>query len=169
MISSSNEDSIIVNDTLTIATNNEAFQRLITYGGNTVLNLEYPLAYIHNDNNTINFISRFVAKGAADIPQLGTSTDKWTGSGSIGLDFYMDFATSNNSLRFFGNLNMNRVFGSDLFSQNLGIEDTIFNFGQLTLGIVIAQNVKLSFLVSTFSNVDVLRSSKVVVGSQILP
>src|SRR5690606_12723227 len=29
----------------------EAYQRLITYGGNTVLNLEYPLIYAHSNNN----------------------------------------------------------------------------------------------------------------------
>lgn len=148
--------------------NEEAYQRLITYGGNTVLNLEYPLIYAHSNNNQYNFISRFIAKGTADLPAFGTNTEKWAGSGSFGLDFYADAATSNNSLRFFVNLNASKIYGTDVFRDNLGTENTNFTFGQITMGLIFLENFKISFIVSTFSSENELRNRNIVAGGQVL-
>ncbi|HLV93542.1 MAG TPA: hypothetical protein VKX34_10510 [Aequorivita sp.] len=146
----------------------EAYQRLITYGGNTVLNLEYPLVYAHSNNNQYNFISRFIAKGTADLPAFGTNTEKWAGSSSFGLDFYADAATSNNSLRFFLNLNASKIYGTDVFKDNLGTENANFTFGQLTMGLIFLENFKISFVVSTFSSESELRNRNIVAGGQVL-
>jgi len=162
MVSSSTSDS------LAQAKTEEAFQRLVTYGGNTVLNFEYPLAYIHSNNNHYNLISRAVARGTADFPAFGTTTDDWAGSASVGLDIYADASLSNNSLRFFANFNINKIYGTDVFRDNLGIPNTDFTFGQLTLGLVLLNNIKLSFIVSTISSEETLRNKHVVIGGQIL-
>ncbi|TMM28432.1 hypothetical protein FDT66_13935 [Polaribacter aestuariivivens] len=161
MISSSSSDS------LSMAKEDEAYQRLVSNGGNTVLNIEYPLAYIHSRNNQFNFISRLKAKGTADFPEFGTTTEEFAGSATIGIDFYADAALTNNQLRFFGAFNYNRIYGTEEFSNNLGIENSNFSFGQLTLGLVF-NNIKFSFIVLTLSSEKSLENRNVVAGGQIL-
>jgi hypothetical protein len=145
----------------------EAYQRLVSNGGNTVLDIQYPLAYVHSGNNQFNFISRLRAKGTADFPEFGTTTDDFAGSASLGIDFYADAALTNNKLRFFGTFNYNQIFGTGEFSKNLGIDASNFTFGQLTLGLVF-NNVKLSFIVATLSSQKSLENKSVVAGGQIL-
>jgi hypothetical protein len=146
----------------------EAYQRLVTYGGNTVLTAEYPLAYIHSNDNRMNFISRFIVKGSSDLPVFGTNTERFAGSGSLGTDFYADAATGNNALRFFANINATANYGTDIFQQNLGIKSPYFGFGQASLGLVFLDNFKISFIVYTFSTEEVLRNRNVIAGGQIL-
>jgi hypothetical protein len=148
--------------------NEQAYQRLVTYGGNTVLNLEYPLMYIHSRNNQYNLISRLIAKGAADLPAFGTSTNKWAGSGSFGIDIYGDASLSNDQLRFFFNFNTQQIYGTDIYQSNLGISNTNFSFGQLSIGLVFLENFKISFIVSTFSSEASLENRNVIVGGQVL-
>jgi hypothetical protein len=148
--------------------NEQAFQRLVTYGGNTVLNLEYPLMYVHSRNNQYNLITRLIAKGAADLPAFGTSTETWAGSGSFGIDIYGDASLSNNQLRFFFNLNANQIYGSDIYRSNLGISNTNFTFGQLSLGLVFLENFKISFILFTFSSEASLENKNVIAGGQVL-
>ncbi len=156
------------NDSITIERQEEAFQRLISNGGNTTLKIEYPIAYLHSNNNQYNLISRILAKGTADFPEFGTSTDKWAGSGSLGLDIYGDASLDNNQLRFFASFNINGVFGTTTFRDNLGVDNSNFSFGQLTLGLVIAENLKLSFVLSTLSSERSLRNRNGVLGGQVL-
>ncbi len=159
--SSSDED-------LETATNDEAYQRLVSTGGNTVLKFEYPLLYAHANNNQWNIISRLIGKGTADFAEFGTKTDDWAGSSSIGLDIYADIATSNNNLRFYANLNVNKIFGTDSYIKNLGIGNSDFSFGQLKLGLVFNKNISLSFVVASFSSEDSLRNKSIIAGGQIL-
>ncbi|RNL90085.1 hypothetical protein ED312_06570 [Sinomicrobium pectinilyticum] len=162
MISSSSSED---NET---AKEEEAFQRLASYGGNTVLTMEYPLAYIHSRNNQYNLISRFIAKGSADFPEFGTTTDEFAGSASFGIDIYADASLSNNALRFFMNLNINGIFGTDTYQENLGIDNSSFSFGQVTLGLIVAENIKLSFVLGSFSSESSLQNRNVILGGQIL-
>lgn len=161
MVSASSSDSVKAKE-------EEAYQRLVAYGGNTVLTMEYPLAYIHSKNNQANFISRLIIKGTSDFPEFGTTTEDWAGSFSVGLNMYADAALTNNQIRFFGNFNLNWINGTDLYQENLGVDESRFSFGQLTVGLVFNQNIKLSFIVSTFSSEESLRNRNVVVGGQIL-
>ena len=156
------------NDNLKEGKKEEAYQRLVTYGGNAVLNFEYPLVYLHSKNNLYNVISRLIAKGTSDLPAFGTSTEKWAGSASFGIDFYGDASLSNNQLRFFFNLNANKIYGTNIFRDNLGINNTDFIFGQLTVGLVFLENFKISFIVTTFSSEESLRNKNVVAGGQVL-
>jgi hypothetical protein len=148
--------------------NEEAYQRLVTYGGNTVLCFEYPLAYFHSSNNKFNLISRGIAKGTADFPVFGTTTDKWAGSASFGFDIYADASLDNNAIRFFANFNLNNIYGTDTFRDNLGLKSNNFSFGQLSVGLVFLENIKLSFVISTFSNQESLRNRNVVAGGQVI-
>jgi hypothetical protein len=156
------------NDNRVEAKQEEALQRLQTYGGNAVLNIEYPLLYAHSRGNRSSLISRLVSKGTADFPEFGTNTEDFAGSLSLGLDIYGDASLDNNSLRFFFNFNINEIYGTRVFKDNLGIDNSSFIFGQLTIGFVVAENLKFSLIVSTFSTEDALKNNKVVFGGQII-
>ncbi|MEQ7801804.1 hypothetical protein ABDJ41_18560 [Pedobacter sp. ASV1-7] len=146
----------------------EAYQRLVSNGGNTILSFEYPLAYLHNRTNQYNLISRLIAKGTGDLPAFGTNTEKWAGSGSVGIDVYGDAALSNNALRFFFNLTGSNIYGTGVYRDNLGISSKQFTFGQLSLGLVFLKNFKVSVIVATFSSEGSLANRNPVLGGQIL-
>jgi hypothetical protein len=146
----------------------EAYQRLATSGGNTVLKLEYPLAYIHSRNRQFNFLSRLLARGSADFAAFGTTTDKVAGSASYGIDFYGDAATENNALRFFFNFNFHRIKGTESYKENLGVNSSAFNYGQLVLGLVFVERFKISFIVNTVSSEKALRNSRLIGGGEVL-
>jgi hypothetical protein len=162
MISSNNSDS------LELGKNEEAFQRLITYGGNAVIKFEYPLFYIHSPNRQFNIMSRLIAKGTFDMPAFGTSTETWAGSASYGVDFYADASTDKGEIRFFSNLNINKIIGTDIFRDNLGIDNSSFTFGQLSLGMVFLENLKISVVLPPFSSEESLRNKCCVLGGQVL-
>ncbi len=126
--------------------NDEAYQRLVSSGGNTILNLEYPVAYLHSRNYQYNFITTVNIKGTADLLAFGTDTSRWAGSGSVGLNMYGEASTSNNQLSFFFNFSLGRFYGTHQFKQNLGIANANFSFGQLSAGLVFMKNFKISLL-----------------------
>jgi hypothetical protein len=147
---------------------NEAFQKLITSGGNAVVRLEYPVVFFHSDNNNFNVLLRAVGRASADLPAAGTQTDSFAGSGSYGLDLYVEGATFGRNIRLFGDLYGFRLKGTDSFKDNLGIEKTAFNFAQLTVGAVVQRMLKISITTNTFSNVDALSSGRWVISVQLL-
>lgn len=151
-----------------VAKEETAYQRLATYGGNTVLNIEYPLMYLHSRRKDFNLLSRALVRGAADFPQFGSTTDEVTGNISYGIDLYCDAATGNGQLRFFANFNFYRVKGTNTFKDNLGVTSSAFNYGQLIVGLVVAEKIKLSFVVNTVSSEDALRDATLIGGGQVL-
>jgi len=150
------------------AQTDQAYQRLVTNGGNTILTLEYPLLYVNGYHNQLNAIVRPIAKGTADLPAFGTSTDKWAGSMMFGLDVYADAALDNNQLRFFANASTFYIRGTGVYQSNLAITSPDFSFGQLTMGLVFLENFKVSIIVATWSSQAILQNRKVVIGGQVL-
>ena len=145
----------------------EAFQRLSTYGGNTVIKLEYPLIYVHGLNNQSVFVTQLMTKGSADLPAFGTTSDEWAGSLSFGLNFYADAATSNNEIRFFLDANFSQYFGTNTFKNNLELSSKKFIFGQAKVG-VIFNNISISFILPTLSSEKELKNRNVIAGGQIM-
>ena len=151
----------------------DAYQRLVTYGGNTVLNIEYPWLYKYSEGYKTFILSRFFLKGTADIPALGTTTEDWAGSGSIGMNFYVDAATVNidkdvkagNEIKVFFDSNFSYIIGTDVYKTNLGINNSKFLFGQLTAGFVY-KSLKVSIIFATLSSEPVLRKNKSIIGVQ---
>ncbi|MCT4623118.1 MAG: hypothetical protein N4A46_05795 [Schleiferiaceae bacterium] len=146
----------------------EAFQHLANLGGNTVLKVEYPLMYLHVSKHYFELIGRFTGKGAADIPQFGTNTDKWDGNASFGLDLYGEASTTNKDIKFFFSGNYNKVNGTSEFRENLGSKSNNFFLGQVTVGLIILNNIKLSLNVFTHRNESKLRGRNIIIGGQFL-
>ena len=160
--SSSSEDDEISNQ-------EEAFNRLASYGGNTVLTIEYPLLFLHTTDYQYNLMTRLIGKGTADFPEFGTTTDDFAGSLWAGIDLYGDASLSNGSMRFFGSMNLYGISGTNSFHENLAIDNSAFTFGQITLGIIIQESIKLSFVLSSLSSEEVLRNGRIIIGGQIMP
>lgn len=146
----------------------EAYQKLATYGGNTVLNLEYPFFYGYSESINTNFMLRARAKGTADLPVFGTTTENWAGSASVGLNFYIDIASKDNNMSFFLDINSNFVWGTDEFSNNLQINHNNVDLTQITVGTQIAKNFKISIIIFTISDEKSIRNSNIVLGGQVL-
>jgi hypothetical protein len=146
----------------------EAYQRLATYGGNTILTLEYPLVYLHTPDKQWNLVSRAQVKGAMDLPAFGTNTDKVAGSVAAGVDLYMDAATDNDEIRLFLSSNLYRVKGTPEYRNNLGVGSTAFYFGQLMAGVVLGGRIKISVIFHNFSSQELLRNNKIIGGGQVL-
>ena len=146
----------------------EAYQRLASNGGNTVLKVEYPLVYWCAEDNQYNFIGRFLGKAAADFPAFGTKTDDFSGSVSGGVDFYVDGSTTNGEIRLYSNFNISTYKSSEQFKENLGIEKTEFTFGTISAGLIISNKVNLSVIFNTFSSEKNLRNRNVVIGGSLL-
>ncbi|MFH7018622.1 hypothetical protein [Flavobacterium sp. FlaQc-47] len=149
----------------------EAYQKLVSYGGNTVLNIEYPWLFYKNDDYNLNILSRLFLKGTADLPAMGSKTEDWAGSGSIGMNFYVDAATiplssaDKDAIKIFFDSNTSCIIGTDVYKANLGIKDSKFLFGQLTAGLVY-KSLKVSFVFATFSSEQTLRNNKTIAGIQ---
>ncbi|WP_290876430.1 hypothetical protein [Flavobacterium sp.] len=142
----------------------EAFQRLSTSGGNTVLTLEYPLLYWSTKDNQYNLISRFIGKATADFPAFGTQTSDFAGSLLAAVDVYVDASTSNGDIRLYANVNLSRIYGTEVYKENLGLDNANFNFGKITTGVVIKNKFNLSAMFKTFSSEDSLENRNVIIG-----
>lgn len=156
------------NSTNEDAKQQEAFQRLLTQGGNTTLKMEYPLFYAHSNDNRFNLLSRFIARGSADFEQFGSDTDDWAGNAALGIDLYFDFATENNKLRFFVSGEMNNIWGTKTFNNNLEIANESFTFGQASVGLTYDNFITFSFLLGVESSIDSFSNGRVNAGTQIL-
>ncbi|HLP63748.1 hypothetical protein [Flavobacterium sp.] len=146
----------------------EAYQRLVSNGGNTVLKAEYPLLSYSSNNNQYNLISRLLLKASADFPAFGTQSEDFAGSLAAEFDLYLDASTSNNDIRLYGNFNASRINATEDFKNNLGIEKENFNFARITLGAVILQKFNFSVMFKTFSSEKSLENRSVIIGGSLL-
>jgi hypothetical protein len=146
----------------------EAYQRLVSNGGNTVLKAEYPLISYSSNNNQYNLISRLLFKASADFPAFGTQSENFAGSLDAEFDLYADASTANNDIRLYGNFNASRINATEDFKNNLGIEKENFNFARITLGAVILQKFNFSVMFKTFSSEKSLENRSVIIGGSLL-
>lgn len=156
--------------------NDEAIQKLISGGGNTILKIESPVFYHHSKNNYFTNISLWNIKGTADFPQFGTKSSDFSGTFSIGFQSHFnlllrDDVDKNKELRFFADLNINAFVGSDKYITDLlgNTNENKVLFGKLTLGVRLLKNIQLSVVVYQFGSHENLRNNKIVIGSTILP
>lgn len=167
MVSQSNDSDSIQ------ATQEDAYQRLASYGGNTVLKFEYPLAFVHSKDFKYNLIAKANGSLAGDLPAFGTRTSAFAGNASLGVEMYADISSDYDKenkrtpFRFFASYSLNGYSGTKEFQQNLGISNSNFLYAQLSLGVLITQTIKISVLYS-FSSEFNLRN-KGTLGGQVLP
>lgn len=148
----------------------QAFQRLISGGGNTYLKLELPVLFLKPDNDNL-FLAYWNLSGRInlDISEFSNDVDTTTGNGSFNTNLYVSLATDKNEFDFFLNTNFGFFFGHKDFYNRLEIVDQdAFTFGEMTAGVTIQQNIRFAVTFRTFGSEENLRSGNVLVGAQIL-
>lgn len=143
----------------------EAFQRLLSGGGNIYMNIELPALYYGND--FFKIYGSLYTKGAMEISEFSNDVDTSTGNGSVGGSLYMSVATDKKEFVFYTASNWGIYAGSDAFLDRLKVQKNYFGFGQVTFGVTILDRLRLSLMTNTFG-VRELQSGRVVFGVQVL-
>ncbi|TDX00486.1 hypothetical protein [Dinghuibacter silviterrae] len=142
---SANNDSSLQQQTL---------QSFLAGGGNAVLNVYYPIAYVRK--NFFTFLWEYSPKIGGQIPGMGTYNNNVTGNGQLlASDIYVDFTSFDNTLGVYGFLRGSYTFGSSDFYNNLNVPHKIFGLLQLNAGLVLNSNIRISVsgpLASTSGN-----------------
>lgn len=142
----------------------ESLQKLVNYGGNSILLIEHPVLYIHSDRYLFNFISRATVRPALDIPGFGTFTKDFALNISSGIDNYIELGTDNEQLKLFGTFSFNGYYCNNQSKVNLGVSKNYFILMQSSIGIMIMKNVKFSILLPILSSAPQLRKTQIVAG-----
>ena len=149
------------------STNTEAFQRLLSGGGNMYLNVELPVLF-YSDGPFVVYTNAY-GKGAIDFSAISNDIDTSTANVNAGGNFYASLSTDKNELNFFTTFSYGLYLGGDEFYRALAIEDEeIFGFGQLSFGLTVFNKFRVSVTTNTLSFESHLRSGNVVVGLQVL-
>ena len=156
-----------VEESATPTDETQAFLRLLTGGGNTYLNIEFPMVF-HKDERFFFYLNAN-AKLAAEIAELSGDVDTTTGNGSFSSNLYSSISTDNDEFNFFVDLNFGYYFGGSAFYERLDIQDDNgFTFGQFTAGVNILKSIQLSLTLNTFGSESNLNSGTILVGTKLL-
>ncbi len=145
----------------------DAFQRLLSKGGNTYLEVVYPLHYYQSKRAfTYVYVG---AKAAVEIAEFNSDVDTSNGNASIFGDLYYGLSTDDEKFELFANLNYGIYLGGGDFYKRLAVADEkAFGFGSLTAGVTILKDFRFAITFNTFSSEEHLRSGNIVIGAQIL-
>lgn len=148
-------------------TQTEAFQRLLSGGGNTFLNFELPVLFASGEFSSIYLNTS--ARVGLDIEEFGDDIETTSGNGNVNSNLYGSVSSKDKVFTFFGQINYGLYFGSKEFYQNLGVtSEKAFGFGRITVGFTINNFVRFGLTLNTLSSESNLRSGTIVVGSQVL-
>ncbi|NWL01804.1 hypothetical protein DM790_13335 [Flavobacterium collinsii] len=152
-------------------TEQEAFSRLINGGGNFYLDVILPV-FTTNQNNgdQITFYGYANLRGAMDLEGFSSNVNTSTGNGTAGLNAYLGISSDNKKFNFFLQGNANYTVGTNEFYNNLGLNnEKPFLNGKIIAGVTMLNQFRISAIVNAFGSDEKIRSSKVVVGVQVLP
>ncbi|MFD2941811.1 hypothetical protein [Flavobacterium notoginsengisoli] len=152
-------------------TEQEAFSRLINGGGNFYLDVILPV-FTTNQNNgdQITFYGYANLRGAMDLEGFSSNVNTSTGNGTLGLNAYLGISSDNKKFNFFVQGNTNYTVGTTDFYNNLGLDNQKpFVNGKIIAGVTMLNQFRISAIVNAFGSDEKIRSSKVVVGVQVLP
>ena len=143
--------------------------RLISGGGNTALSVSFAV-YRYARRN-FDFFVHLAPKFIAEIPMFGAEAldrDKFIGSIQVAPDFFFRVNTNDNNMSFFANVRMQKVYGTDQYLKNLGLNNN-FEFGQINLGIFLIKNLQLSATMPLFASRSSLMKSPILFTTQFFP
>lgn len=147
----------------------DAFQRLLSSGGgNMYLNFDLPICYYKSDTFTFLFNSN--SRLGLTVKQFSNDVDTSTGSGNVCLNMYGSASSDDKkSFTFFFNGSFGGYAGgSDYYSQLNLAKNGIFAFSHLTFGVDIMSSLRFTYTAQTFGSDENLRSTRGVVGIQLL-
>ena len=155
-------------DSIQEAQTDEAYQRLLTSGGNTVINLDYPYTYHTGKKGVYHGIGFFNLRGAADLPDFGSSTDDFLAYFSPGVNYYGEFSTKRDVFKFFFDVTGRYFFGGKNFRDNLELSKKSFGLLKLDVGIQVNNFFAISLTPFSYSNEKNFRNNRVVLSLKMI-
>ncbi|MGL4597773.1 MAG: hypothetical protein ACRCYO_09600 [Bacteroidia bacterium] len=149
---------------------NEARQRLMNGGGNTNIDLQFPLFFSYRKWRCTYVYSSIKASG--DIPQFGTNTERSTGSLNSGLELYQDISTDNKMFNFYLSARASWIVGfSKVYYENLGIKQMsgLMPYGQLSMGFTLFGTYRFSIFIPLYAPDQSMLNVPATFGGQVLP
>lgn len=134
-----------------IQDNQDALQRLLNGGGNSVLSLAYPILQLRDASWTRGIRILVVPKYAMDIPALGSSAETYSANGDIGIETSAHWAGDNQSIAIFFQSRVGYVMGNSAFKKSIRSKDN-FLVTQMNFGIAFRNTIKLSYSIHSISN-----------------
>jgi len=155
-------------DSIQEAQTDEAYQRLLTAGGNTVLNLDYPYVYHKSRNDGYHGIGFFNIRVAADLPDFGSSTDDFLAYFSPGVNYYGEFSTKRDVFKFFFDVTGRYFFGGENFRDNLELSKKSFGILKLDVGVQVNNLFAISLTPISVATVKNFRNNRVVLSLKMI-
>lgn len=134
--------------------NQDALQRLLNGGGNSVLSLAYPLIQWRDAAWTRGIRILAVPKYALDIPALGSSAETYSANGDLGIEASAHWAGNNQSIAVFFQTRIGYVMGNSAFKESIQSKNN-FVVSQVNFGIAFRNTIKLSYSIHKINSDDI--------------
>ena len=131
--------------------NQDALQRLLNGGGNSVISLAFPLLQWRDISWRKGIRILAVPKYALDIPALGNTVDTYAANADIGIEANAHWAGYTQHVALFFQTRIGYVMGNNAFKESMKTEDN-FLVSQLNFGIAFRNTIKLSYTLHHISN-----------------
>ena len=140
-------------ETLPLGTpdNQDALQRLLNGGGNSVISIAYPLIHWKDASCTKGLRILAAPKYALDIPALGSSVDRYSANADLGVEASAHWAGHSQSIVLFFQTRIGYVMGNSAFKKSLQSNHN-FVVSQINFGIAFRNTIKLSYSIHKISN-----------------
>ncbi len=157
-------------DSISQATKNKAnaLSMLTAGGGNVLLQIKYPILYMHSFNNTVQFQMVMNPKLSGDIVDSG-AFGTYAGMGAYGV---LSISTMDSKVTFVGEASYSQTWGNTSFMNEMGLtgdQRRSFNLWSATFGFQILKSFGIqyswygssnSFINSKVSNNNVISFNK---------
>ena len=138
-------------ETSNIEVNQDALQRLLSGGGNSVLSLAYPILQLKDANWTRGLRILAVPKYSIDIPALGSSIENYSANVDLGLEANAHWSGHNQNVALFFHFRTGYVMGNKSFQQAIRSNNN-FRLSQFNFGVAFKNTIKLSYSLYKISN-----------------
>lgn len=137
-----------------IQSNQDALQRLLNGGGNSVISLAYPLLQWRDLTWNKGLRVLAVPKYALDIPALGSSSDSYAANADLGIEASAHWAGNNQNIALFFQARIGYVMGNSAFKTAINSKKD-FVVTQSNFGIAFRNTIKLSYSIHSINNGDI--------------
>ena len=137
-----------------IQNNQDALQRLLNGGGNSVMSLAYPLIQYRNHSWSRGLRILAVPKYALDIPALGSTADSYAANADLGIEASAHWAGNTQNIALFFQTRIGYVMGNSAFKTAINSKKN-FVVSQFNFGIAFRNTIKLSYTVHNINNNDI--------------
>lgn len=148
--------------------NQDALQRLLNGGGNSIISLAYPLLQWRDVSWTRGLRILAVPKYALDIPAIGSSVEDYSANGDIGIEASAHWSGNNQNIAVFFQSRVGYIMGNSAFEESIQSKNN-FYVTQLNFGIAFRNTIKLSYSIYNISDDDIAKNLPGFISFSLIP